>query len=330
MPITLAQAQVNAGNDIDYRVIDDFRRNSWLMDNMTFDDTAVPATGGASLGYTYVRKTTGAAAAPRAINSEYVPGQATRAQYSVSLKPLGASFEIDRVIAELGPAGSNEIVFQMGNAMIATRERFVREWLYGDTAVDANTFDGISKALTGASTELTTATNWVTVATQVAALQELDKLDVWLSKQVASNFGSMTDGQPGSIPPGTRAILGNTLSITQLKRLGRWANMVTTTKDNFDRDIESYKGWVLVDLGDRADGSSSIIPTTANVSEIFAVSLGIDAAHAASPAGRPLVRTYMPQLDTPLAVKTGEVEMVTAAVLKSTKSAGVYRNITVS
>lgn len=330
MPITLAQAQVNAGNDIDYRVIDDFRRNSWLMDNMTFDDTAVPATGGASLGYTYVRKTTGASAAPRAINSEYTPGQATRAQYSVSLKPLGASFEIDRVIAELGPAGSNEIVFQMGNAMIATRERFVREWLYGDTAVDANTFDGISKALTGASTELTTATNWVTVATQVAALQELDKLNIWLSKQVKSNFGSMTDGQPGSVPPGTRAILGNTLSITQLKRLADWANMLTSTKDNFDQPIDSYKGWVLVDLGDRADGSSSIIPTTANVSEIFAVSLGIDAAHAASPAGRPLVRTYMPQLDTPLAVKTGEVEMVTAAVLKSTKSAGVYRNITVS
>lgn len=330
MPITLAQAQVNAGNDIDYRVIDDFRRNSWLMDNMTFDDTAVPATGGASLGYTYVRKTTGAAAAPRAINTEYTPGQATRAQYSATLKPLGASFEIDRVIAELGPAGSNEIVFQMGEAMVATRERFVREWLYGDTAVDANTFDGISKALTGAATELTTATNWVTVATQANALLELDKLDIWLSKQVASNFGSMTPGMPGEIPPGRRAILGNTLSITQLKRLAKWANMLTMTRDNFDRDVESYRGWALIDLGDRADGSSSIIPTTANVSEIFAVSLGIDAAHAASPAGRPLVRTYMPQLDTPLAVKTGEVEMVTAAVLKSTKSAGVYRNITVS
>lgn len=333
MPITLAQAQVNAGNDVDYRVIDDFRRNSRFMDLMTFDDAAVPTaagSAGASLGYTYVRKTAGAAAAPRAINTEYVPGQATRAQYSVTLKPLGAKFEIDRVIAELGPAGSTETVFQLGQARVAVAERFVREFLYGDTAVDANTFDGVSKALTGATTELTTATNWVTVATQVAALQELDKLDKLLSLVVKSNFGSMTDGQPGAIPAGVKVIAGNTSAILQLRRLAKWANMYTITKDNFDQDIERYREWELLDLGDRADGSGPIIPTTANVSEIFALSLGIDAVHAVSPAGRPLVRTYLPDLTTPDAVKATEVEMVTAAVVKSTKSAAVYRNITVS
>lgn len=330
MPVTLAQAQVNAGNDIDYRVIDDFRRNSWLMDHMTFDDTAVPATGGASLGYTYVRKTTGASAAPRAINTEYVASQATRAPYSVTLKPLGGAFEVDRVIAELGAAGSNEIAFQMGDGRVALQERFCREWLYGDTAVNADTFDGINKALTGASTELTTATNWITPATQVAALQELDKLDALLSKVVRSNFGSGTDGMPGSVPAGTLAILGNTSSILQLRRLAKWAQMYTLTKDELGRDIEQYRNWVLVDLGDRADGSGPIIPTTANVTEVFAVALGIDAAHAASPAGRQLIRTYMPNLDGDGAVKRGEIEMVTAAVLKSTKSAAVYRNITVT
>lgn len=330
MPVTLAQAQVNAGNDIDYRVIDDFRRNSWLMDHMTFDDTAVPATGGASLGYTYVRKTTGASAAPRAINTEYVATQANRAQYSVTLKPLGGAFEVDRVIAELGAAGSNEIAFQMGDGRVALQERFCREWLYGDTAVNADTFDGINKALTGASTELTTATNWITPATQVAALQELDKLDTLLSKVVRSNFGSGTDGMPGSVPAGTLAILGNTSSILQLRRLAKWAQMYTLTKDELGRDIEQYRNWVLIDLGDRADGSGPIIPTTANVTEVFAVALGIDAAHAASPAGRQLIRTYMPNLDGDGAVKRGEIEMVTAAVLKSTKSAAVYRNITVT
>lgn len=330
MPITLAQAAVNTTNAIDFRVIDDFRRNSRLMDLLTFDDAAVPATSGATLGYSYVRKTAGATANPRAINSEYVPGQATRAQYSISLKPLGAKFEIDRVIAELGAAGTNEIAFQLGNARIATAERFIREFLYGDTAVDANTFDGVSKALTGASTELTTATNWVTPNTQALALAELDKLDAWLSRIVKSNFGSNTDGMPGAVPAGVRVIAGNTASILQLRRLAKWSGLVTISKSNFDEDIVSYRGWELLDLGDRADASGPIIPTTANVSEIFALSLGVDAVHAVTPAGRPVIKTYLPDMTTPDAVKSVEVEMVTAAAVKSTKAAGVYRNITVS
>lgn len=329
MPITLAQAQVNAGNAIDYRVIDDFRRNSRFMDLMTFDDAAVPGAGGATLGYTYARKTAGTTANPRALNSEYVPGQATRAQYSVTLKPLGAAFEVDRVLAELGPAGTTEIVFQLGQARVAVAERFVREFLYGDTAVNADTFDGVSKALTGASTELTTATNWVTPNTQALALAELDKLDKLLAKVVKSNFGSMTDGMPGAIPAGVKIIAGNTSSILQLRRLAKWSGLVTITQNDLGQDITRYRDWELVDLGDRADGSGPIIPTTSNVSEIFALSLGIDAVHAVSPAGRPLMQVYLPNMQLPDAVKKTEIEMVTAAVVKSTKAAAVYRNITV-
>lgn len=331
MPITLAQAGVNTINDIDFAVIDDFRRNSWLMDNMPFDDTAVPGTGTGTLGYSYVRKLTGAAAAPRAYNAEFVPGQATRQKFSVSLIPIGASFNVDRDLADIGPSGSNEVTFQMGDAMVATRERFVREFLYGDTAVDTATFDGLSKGLTGTNTELTTATNWLTPATQVAALQELDKVNVWLSKIVPSNVGSMTPGQPGAVPPGVKALLFNTLSYTQFVRLARWANMVTMTKDNFDQDIETYRGYRLIDLGDRADGATSIIPTAANVTEVFAVTLGLDAVHAASVAGKQLVRTYMPDFTTAGAVKTGEIQIGPATfVMRSTRSAAVYRNITVS
>jgi hypothetical protein len=330
MPITLAQAQVNTINDIDFNVIDDFRRNSWLMDNITFDDTSTPATGGSSLGYTYVRKSTGASAAPRPFNTEYVPSQATRATYSVALKPMGSSFELDRTLANIGPAATNETTFQMMEAMIAVRERFVREFLYGDTAVDAATFDGLSKALTGTSTELSTATNWATVATAVNAMLEFDKIDLWLAKMVASKVGSMTPGQPGAVPAGVRALLFNSVSLAQFRRMARFANLTTMTKDNFDQDIESYRGWRLIDLGDRADGTNPIIPITANVSEVFAVSLGLDAAHAASAAGAPLVRTYLPDFSTAGAVKLGEVELGPAAfVLRSTRCCGVYRSITV-
>lgn len=330
MPITLAQAAVNTQPDIDYAVIDDFRRNSWLMDHFSFDDVVVPGTTGGTLTYSYVRKSTGAAAAPRALNSEYVPSQATRAQFSINLRPIGASFNVDRVLANLGQAQSNEVTFQMLEAMVATRERFVRELLYGDVTVNPNGFDGLSKSLTGTSTELTTATNWTTIATQVAAAQELDKLDLWLSAIVPSVVGSMTPGMPGGVPPGVRAILGNTRSITRLKMLIRWASLLQISKDNFDRDVDSYRGWALIDLGDRADGASSIIPTTANVTEIYAVALGLDSVHGASIGGAPLVRTWQPDFSFSGAVKTGEIELGPVGfVLKSTRSAAVYRNITV-
>lgn len=332
MPITLAQAQVNSTNDVDYGVIDDFRRNSWLFDNLTFDDTSTPATGGGSLGYTYVRKSTGASAAPRAYNTDYVPSKATRATYSVTLKPYGASFEVDRVLANLGPAQSNEVNFQMPEAMIATRERVIRDFLYGDTAVDANGFDGLSKALTGTSTELSTATNWTsgTVNTALLAAAEFDKIDIWLSKLVPSRVGSATPGMPGSVPPGTRALLFNTVSFTAFQRLMRLANIQTSTRDNFDQIVPTYKGWALIDLGDRADGTNPIIPITSNVSEIFAVSLGLDAAHMASVAGAPLLRTWLPDFSQAGAVKLGEVELGPAAfVLRSTRCCGVYRSITV-
>lgn len=133
------------------------------------------------------------------------------------------------------------------------------------------------------------------------------------------------------MPAGVKAILGNTKSITRLKALARWAGMYTEAKDDLGRMIMRYGDWVLIDLGDRADGSSPIIPVTAGVTDIYAVTFGLDSVHAASAAGNPLVQTWLPDFSTAGAVKTGEIEMGPAAlVVKNTKAAGVYRSITVS
>ncbi len=39
MPVTLAQAQLNTQDDIDFAVIDNLRRYSWLFDQIVWDDT---------------------------------------------------------------------------------------------------------------------------------------------------------------------------------------------------------------------------------------------------------------------------------------------------
>jgi hypothetical protein len=341
MPVTLAQAQVNTANDIDYAVIDNLRRYSWLFDQIVFDDTVTPGTNGGSLTYSYTRLTVPASADFRQFNQEYVPGQAQRSRQSADLKPLGGAFTLDRVLAKLGASATNELTFQMQQLIVAARGRFQREMILGDSAVNANGFDGLSKALVGSTTEKTAgyvagSADWTapTVAGDLKiANTRLDELDDFLSTIVPSHVGGGDAGAPGAVPPGVKAILGNTKSITRVRSLARTAGSYTSTKDDLGRMIEAYGPWVLVDIGDREDGASPIIPigvSGAGLTDIYAVTFGLDAFHGASAAGVPLVQTWMPDWTTSGAVKSGEMEIgPVAGVLKNSKACGVLRGVKV-
>ncbi|MCW2900306.1 MAG: hypothetical protein JWO67_2571 [Streptosporangiaceae bacterium] len=339
MAVTLAQAQVNVQNAVDYAVIDNLRRYSWLLDQITFDDVVNPGTGGATLTYGYTRLTAAAPAGFRQYNSEFVPGQAQRQRFTVDLKPLGGAFTLDRDLSDLGSAATNEMTFQMQQLLTSIRVRFGREVIIGDTAVDATGFDGLSKSLVGTSTEKSagyTAAgmgDWrpVTVNTQALAQQRLDEVDDWLSLIVPSHTGSGDQGVPGAVPPGVKALLGNTKSIARMRALARWAAMFESTKDDLGRQIDMYGDWVLVDLGDREDGSSPIIPiTSGGLTDLYAVTFGLDAFHGASKANTQLMRTWLPDFTTSGAVKSGEAQLGPVAMtLKNTKSAAVLRGIQV-
>ncbi|MET8985838.1 major capsid protein [Nonomuraea wenchangensis] len=353
MPVTLAQAQVNTQTDVDYSVIDDLRRHSWLADQIVFDNTATPGTGGGTLTYGYTRLTAPRSAEFRDYNTEYTADEATRQRYSVDLKPLGGAFTLDRVFSNLGPAATNEITFQMNELLTSVRMRFQQELILGDTAVDDRGFDGLDKILTGTSTEWDPNDNGVspgylnwtigTVTSQDLAMTALDYLDDFLSRIQPSRVGGGDLTTAGALPPGVKAIIGNTQSISRVRSLARRAGAHTATRDDLGRHIEMYGSWVLVDIGDRVDGSAPVIPietrdadgaggggNITGLTDLYAVSFGLDAFHAASPAGIPLVQTWMPDYDRAGAVKSGEVEMgPLAAVLRSTKACGVLRNIKV-
>ena len=51
MPLTLAEAKVGMADKVDQQLIDMFRRDSWLLDHLTFDDCVSPGTGGSTLVY---------------------------------------------------------------------------------------------------------------------------------------------------------------------------------------------------------------------------------------------------------------------------------------
>ena len=67
------------------------------------------------------------------------------------------------------------------------------------------------------------------------------------------------------------------------------------------------------------------------LTDIYAVKFDVnDGFHAASLTGTNAIRKYLPDFNTPGAVKDGEVEMVAATVLKNTAHAGVLRNIKIA
>lgn len=338
MTITLADAMRNAASDTDYAVIDETRRNSWLLDQFTFDDTATPGTGGGSLTYTYSRLLSTRGGQFRAYNTEYVPTEAKRTQITSSLYPFGGAYNLDRALAHLGPRLTDEMAFQTSELLKGVRNTFAEQLIVGDRASNVLGFDGLNVALTGSVTEFfpnttTYYTDWSSTAitTPTAAIQATDQLDEFLSLL----------NQPAD------ALLGNRLLLNRIKAIGKMAGVYSISQDSLGRTIERYNGTVLVDLGsvnsDMTSVTSYVVPlqtrdpdgvgaggNITNLTDLYAVRFGLDALHGASVAGKPLMQQWDPDWSTPGAVKTGEVEMGPATmVLKTTRSCGVFRNIKV-
>lgn len=313
MPVTLAQAQQNAADDVDLAVIDEFRTNE-IMDLLTFDDVVNPVGGGGTLTYGYRRLASLGTAGFRAINAEYAPSEVTTTKHSVDLKPLGGSFQIDRVLGRVGPAASGEVALQMSNKIRATQAEFGYAVIHGDSSADEDSFDGLSKALAGSDTEVTTTIDWSATMNEDNSFGVLDALDELLA---------LLDGAPG-------AIIGNKAALAKIRSAARRTSMYTRTPGPRDTYVESYGPARLVDAGKRAGTNADVIPITAGVTELYAVRFALDGFHGVSMAGAPLVQTWLPDFTKAGAVKTGEVEMGPVAVaLKKTKAAAVARSVRV-
>lgn len=327
MPITLEQAKVGMADKVDQQVIDEFRRNSLLLDRMIFDDAVSPGTGGSTLAYGYVRLKTPARAQFRNINEEYTPQEADREEHIARLKIFGGSFEIDRVIAETSGA-VDEVQFQLQEKIKAASNLFHYTVINGDSAVDSKAFDGLDKALVGSSTELNTDS--------YIDLSDTNALDTNYKAfmDMLDDFLSELDGKP-------TFLLGNSKLMTKIRAVARRTGYLTPSEDAFGRKVDTFDGIPLIDLGYYVDENGLTIPTVKieerkigentipGLTDLYAVRLGLDGFHGATVTGNRIIRTYLPDFTQPGAVKKGEVEMIAAVVLKATRAAGVLRNIKV-
>lgn len=94
MAITLAEAKVGMADKVDQMVVDEFRRDSFLLDRLVFDDAVSPGTGGSTMTYGYMQLKTPSTAARRDINTEYTNNEAKREKKTADLDIFGGSFKV--------------------------------------------------------------------------------------------------------------------------------------------------------------------------------------------------------------------------------------------
>ncbi len=313
MAITLRDAKVGMADKVDQQVVDMFRRSSFLLDQMVFDNAISPGTGGSTLTYGYIQLKSPATAAVRTVGQEYVPGEAIREKKTTGAVIMGGAFQVDRVLQNTAGA-ADEVAFQAEQKIKATANYFHHQVINGDA--DNGSFDGLKKLLAGSANELTGQVSLVTSA-------ELDEnYNAFLDEMDA--FLATVDGTPSML-------LMNRDMLVKLRSIARRAGYYERTKDDFGRVVETYAGIPMVDMGKYFDGEKTVdvIETVDGKTAIYAVCMGLDGFHGISPTGNGVIVGYMPDLNAPGAVKTGEVELIAGVALKNTLKAAVLKDIAI-
>ncbi len=321
MAITLAEAKVGMADKVDQQIVDMFRRSSLLLDRMVFDNAISPGTGGSTLTYGYIQLKSPSTASIRTVGGEYTPGEAKKEKKTANAIIMGGAFQMDRVIQNTAGA-ANEMAFQAEQKIKATANYFHNLVINGagenaGAGFVNGTFDGLKKLLDGTANELTGKVSLKTseeLHTNYNAF--LDEMD---------SFISCLDGTPSML-------LMNRAMLVKLRSIARRAGYYERSQDDFGRTVETYAGVPMVDMGQYFDGENlkDVVAIEDGKTAIYAVSLGLDGFHGISPMGDGVIQSYLPDLNSPGAVKTGEVELVAGVVLKNTLKAAVLKGIAIA
>lgn len=329
MAMTLAEMKVGMSDKIAPQIVDIFLRESEILQLLPFDNCVSPQ-GGSTLTYTYVQKKLPSVAAFRALNNEYTANQATVEKKSADLKIFGGSFEMDRVLKQ-AEGQFNNMAYQIREKVLAAISLFHYTLINGNGTTTATEFDGLDKMLAGTSTEFGTGA--------VIDLSTMEKLK--------ANADQMYEALQLLIKnTDADALLMNAAMIAKVQTMARILGYKTESEEAFGRKVTSMDGVRFMDLGNHYTVSDNVV--TANscvkagisrnvgdaqtgITDIYAVKFDVnDGFHAASLTGNGAIRHYLPDFNSPGAVKKGEVEMVAATVLKNTAHAGVLRNIKIA
>lgn len=259
MALTLAEAAKYSQNDLQRGVVETFVIESVVLDRLPL----LTIEGNA---YAYNEELTLPGIEFRAVNSAYAESTGTINPKTEGLVILGGDADVDTFLVKTrGNLNDLRAAATRGKVKAATY-KFQDAFINGDTAVDANSFDGLKKRLTGGQV-IAAATNGLPVlgADDAARHSFLDQLDALLA-----------------LVPGADALYMNAAIRSKIKASARRLTIYDQTIDEFGRKIQTYQGVQLIDIGTKADGTN-IIPQTetqgtavGTTSSIYAVRFGRD------------------------------------------------------
>jgi hypothetical protein len=261
MALTLAQAAVLSQNDLQRGVLETFVIESSVLDRIPLLDIEGNA-------YAYNEEGTLPGIEFRAVNAGYAESTGVINQKTEGLVILGGDADVDRFIVQTRGNLNDQRAEQTAMKVKAATYKYQDTFINGDTAVDANSFDGLKKRLTGGQV-IAAATNGLAVlgADDAARHTFLDKLDEAIA---AVNNPSV--------------IYANSLIRSKLRSSMRRLTIYDQTRDDFGRVFDVYNGLPVVDIGVKSDGSTLILPQTETqgtstvTSSIYVVSFGASEA----------------------------------------------------
>lgn len=258
MALTLVEAAKLSQNDLQRGVIETFVIEGAVLDQIPL----LEINGNA---YAYNEEAALPGVEFRAVNAAYAESTGTVNQKTESLVILGGDADVDQFIIQTRGNLNDQRAVQTRMKVKAATYKVQDAFINGDTAVDANSFDGLKKRLTGTQV-IVAGTNGIPVVGAGATDQHafFDAVDNLIAAAAGANVLYMN-----------AQILGKFRSAA--RRIGGWQ----MSRDEFGRSIDTYNGIPLRDIGKKADGTN-IIPQTettgssALTSSIYAVRFGQD------------------------------------------------------
>lgn len=336
--LDLKDMTVGQSDKVAEKIVELFLRESDILQDLPFDN-AVSPSGGSTLVYGYVQEKLPSMAGFRAIGQEYTPNNATVEDKNVKLKIFGGSFQIDRVLKTIESKFEN-MDRQVKQKVKGSVQLFHDTMINGDVASNALGFDGLDKFLVGTSTELNTD-EYIDLSTDATlkanASKFYEKLKSLINKTnadailVNEDMKLKIESVAAALNYKTESeeAFGRTVTKIGSVKICDLKNKVTVSESTADgTTIYTATETPIIGIKSRELGTGSSKATVKGLTDIYAVKYSIeDGFCGVTITGDKVIDAYLPDFTQPGAVKTGEVEMVAAVALKSSKSAGVLRNI---
>lgn len=237
MAVTLAEAAALSHNQRQRGVMEVIATSTTVLDRLPFESIEGNA-------FQYDMEATLPASAFRAVNAGYTESTGTTTSATESLVILGGEAVVDRFLQQTRSNLNNLLALQTRMKAKSVQAKFSDTFINGDTAVDANSFNGLKKRLTGGQV-ISMGTNGAAINTDNTVRHAFfDKLD-----------------ELQSLVPGIDVFYANASVLAKFRSAARQTSQYSQSVDNIGRTTDFYNGIPILDIGNKADGTP-IIPQT--------------------------------------------------------------------